>query len=83
LERNLTRETTTNRIFFVLLNVLCFAATIWGTFQTFFLLSIPVILITIPTAIFAKSHKVKWVAVSCLMGIVVPVLIFLIQAYMK
>ena len=53
-----------------------------GTFQTFFLLSVPVFLIGIPIAIWAKSQRVKWVAASSFMGVVMAMLIFLVLKYL-
>ena len=66
-----------SKAFGVILNVTCFALTFAGMFAAFFWLMVPVILIGLPVAVFAKSQQAKEIAASCLMALVTLILLFL------
>ncbi len=74
------RKATASGVFRLCINVLFFALTLAGLFATFFWLAIPIILIGLPVAIFAKSKQAKGIALSCLIALAVLTLAFNIQA---
>lgn len=72
-----------SKAFRISLNVTCFALTFAGMFATFFWLMVPVILIGLPVAVFAKSQQVKEMAASCLLALATLVILFLGKDVLK
>lgn len=71
------------KVFSISLNVICFGLTVAGLFATFFWLAVPIILVCLPAAMFAKSIRIKEASASCLFALVVVIAAFLVKQGIK
>jgi len=67
----------------IFLHVVLFGLACAGTMATFFMLALPVVLVGLPLAIFAKSQRTKSLAITAVMGSLVWIPIFLIYRKQK
>jgi hypothetical protein len=69
---------TANRIGWIFLHIVLFGLACAGTMATFFMLALPIVLIGLPLAIFAKSRQTKSLAITAVMGSLIWIPVFLI-----
>jgi hypothetical protein len=68
-----------NKINWISLHIVLFGLACAGTMATFFMLELPIVLIGLPLAIFAKSQQTKSLAITAVMGSLIWIPVFLIS----